>query len=543
MTVGIETTLTALAKSRNRAARHLLFELVFRNDDSLRDRALELFLPRAAIPDLLRLLASADDLSPRQQERLEQEGSRLSPALRSAFLSDDPVLFRQGIRWIEQLADIDQTPLLFQALYRDTPRRSVAAELLSRLAERYFHGPPPPTPVPPQAQRRFVQRLRDAVQRMTRHQQPEVVRAFLLATDDTTAITWLADPAHPAARAFRDTLRNSNQPRLWRWLWLLFQQGPVPADFDAIVRECADLPFIAFWLDQMEEVLEQLPSTPRFDLGPLHSLWKEPAAVWLTPGHESFRDLDTRRQIVFGQWAFASGLPIESLIDLLAWMLDAGRPATRAWAIVSLAPIPGPEASALILAGSFDEDPEVRAASLQHAAQRGVADVLPQLLDAQDEEAEKVRATARDTFHELTLDELVAMARQVDVDTRRRAGLLYTKMVPAVLTELRDRLASPDREQKFDAACVVRDLALADQLAPNLYPLLRDDDPVMNGVAVAALRETDNVTIPHQLIQGIHQDGGSFRANVLRLLEYWRRDGRTNALRQTASQWHDYLLG
>lgn len=535
MPFGPDRTFETLVSSNNLAALDLLLELFLHGPEARRDSALEALLARSSRDVQLGLIARFHLLSDRHQVRILAEGSRLSGAVRAAYVDPDPTVYRNACTLIRQLHDYDQSPLILGSLLGKDPARKADAErLFEDLTNELIAESALPAEARSQhdiegARQRFLGTLRQGMRRFAQHQADVVPLAFLMLADADAqeVLRIVREGSDPGHRAMVQVLRTRSDALVLRWVYRLLETLHPPTAALTLFAERDDRPFVEYLLDNAAMLAEPMIQA---------SLRRVHEVRWLDPRHPVLDDLEEERQFGLVVFAVHAGIPLERKIELIAWLLDVGKPRGRRAAACALAQIQGNDANQLILACLEDADPEVRVAVIPLLRQRGIPNVMGHLIALLDHPEPMVQQAVRGSLSDLSFARYISTYDQMQDPTRRALGVMMLRIDPNARQTLRDELATRHRQHRMRAARIVRLLELHQEFLSDLMALLADADRLVRREAIEVFAGLDEPGIVEELARPALDPAHQMHQGAREALDHLRREARHASMREAAQR-------
>ncbi len=491
MTTGVQKTEHVLARSRNRAVVPVLAAALQSSSGELRAAAIRATLRRLDIDSHTQLIRHFAKFTEAELHVLCEAHRAMphhaAPALKAAVLEGDAKLCGSACRIIVLCRAYDLFPALVKAA--DNPHHCHAVEIKStirQLAEllheeiaRWAAGDRTGRD-PSFARHQLLAALERSLQRHDAHHPDELVDSFLLLapSENRALLEIMQDAHHPAHSQLVATLSSGDSPAIMKRLVALVRDTEAPiAALEAIARR-TDLPFVEFLLHDLKYPVP---------LRVLHNMQRLRSVAWLQSHRDILLEFDGRAQAIAVELATASNIHRDSLLELLAFLLQSGLAEGRRSACQALAKFERPEANSFVLAALDDPDAGVQAAAARQLRPRRLPNALQILVSLLGSPLIEVRDAARSSLAEFNFVRYRSMFDLLDEHAVRTTGTLVRQVDHTARQKLIAELMSPSISSRLRGMEMAVAMGAVDDVREQLIKLTRHENAVLRQEAVAAL--------------------------------------------------------
>jgi hypothetical protein len=482
---GLTTTFAVLCASENEAASEALIPALESPLAPIRDRALETLLNRRSLTGHREIVARLHTFDDPWRKKVQENHTRLVPALREAVISSDRQVCVNGCRAAVWLRQYDLIPAIIAGL--EDPNNTnvtVLSEGLLDLAESLCEELAGPRQRNSSGDAQFVRRrvvgtLGTSVARFARHHRREIIEAFLLLTyrDDAVLRQILQDPYHPAFVVLVEMLSKITHDAVIGLLLSFLDDPRAPSAALSIVSKRCDPNFVA-------RLLGKVGRDPSGAV--VRNLKRIESIAW-TRDTTALEACDDVEQAAAARLAVVSGIPRAQAFSLVEHLIQHGKAGGRRAAADALEQFRGADANLLALEALDDEDPEVQSKILMQLRGRGIPGALARLVEMIDSPHDSVRNAARKSLAEFSFSRYLASFDLLEEDVRASTGDLVKKVDSQTVPLLRAELGSPVRSRRLRGVAVARALRLVPEVEEAVLLQLKDEDHLVRSEAAAAL--------------------------------------------------------
>ena len=482
----VAKTFDLLSTTENEAAVHVLTAALESRHAELRNQAIDAILSRRGSIGHRTLLRRLHLLPMDCRNRIKQHQNQMAQALRDVILDTDEQTCTNGCQAVLWFREYDLIPALINALIdQGNPNVELVGRTLLDLVESLYAELASPGEFrgrrdPQIIRQHIVTALELAAGRFSQHHRREVIESFLiLANRDNVVLKHiLADPHHPAFVVMIEALSHSQRGGVIRLLLALLDDPNSPSAALSVIGNRHDHRFMQFLLRKIGH--EPSKATAR-NLKRIESIgWiRNPAVV--------IDELDAAAQHSMVKMVLASGVPRQSAFEVIAYILEHGRPAGRQAAAEVLGEFNGARANELVLACLDDDDSQVQANAIPQLRRRGIPGTLSRLVELLDSPHAVVRRAAQESLTEFSFQRFLGAFDMLDEEVRHGTGMLVKKVDPQVIPLLADEMKSPMRTRRLRALVVARTVEVTEELEANIIAMLDDDDHLVRVEAAASL--------------------------------------------------------
>lgn len=530
MTDPLVTTFDILATSKATVAVELLVSAIDSKYSVIHDKAVGALLRRGTTRCQTEVIRRLSALTPVGRNLLEDQGTRLSGALRQALSYGDEPLRANALAIVGAMECYDQVPTLLEILeQRNDPFQPAVCQTLQELTNRLYehlHAPAGRRPSDrflrnlPQARQSVLTALEDACNRFdSLSYAHEVIECVLiLGEPDHFAVRKVLLNSAPACRETAgNLLLNSKHPGVMRLIMeFMGENYPNAKAIEAFERR-ADPEFVFHVLrafpprltDNQQKNFKQLTEIDWIsdDLLPLEAI---------PPGlHEAL--------VAFVQ---STGMSVADKVEIQKWILLHGTMKARQAASQVLDKL-APDAIRGILFTSLDaEDEDIQAWATSQLRTQGVPEAIRLLVERLDSPLPAVRETAREELGSFNLNLMLNIFDHLDRGVCLKAGALVRKIDPECKQKLGEELSNPILRRRIRAARAAEALGLAREVQTGLLAMLADEDALARRTAAEALVAVPTPEVVARLTKLFDDDPSArVREAAKRSLVEFRRAG------------------
>jgi len=526
MSKGLATTLRLLSKTKNEAAVGLLIPALDSAHPAIGEGALAALLDRHSEAGQKEIVRRLHTLNERWEAIIEGNHAHLSHALRDAVLATQPQLCANGCRGALWFHEYDLLPALINAAEDESnPNRELVATTLLRLAELLYEELASPRDYrnrrDPQLVRQHVLgNLEQSVPRYQKHKLAAVIEAFLLLVhrDNVLLKQILMDPLHASYLPIIDVLTHSSRGGVIRLVLSFLDDPAAPSSAITLLAHRSDSRFV-------ECLARKIGSEP--SVAAAANLKKIENIAWLQSEPVILDKLDDAAQHGAMQLALRSAMSRKSVLRMIEWLMQHGKPGGRRAAAAALAQFNGAEANALCLKSLSDADPHVQADAVRQLRQRGIPGALARLIELLESPHALVRAAVRESLSEFNFKRFLAAFDVLEDEVRRSTGVMVRKIDSEALPQIQEELTAKSRTRRLRAIAAAVAMGAIGDLEGPLLDRLSDEDHLVRAEVARALAGCNTSAVR----QALAQAGGDRSVIVQEAAEQSLR-----LLRETAPQ-------
>ena len=522
----LDTTFQLLQNTRNAAAVPVLVTALSEPEATIQQAAVEALLSRRSRQGQLAIVSCLDRLAPSAQDEVHRQAVRLDSGIRDALASRDPRVQENASALLAQANDFSLAHLLICCLSEgDTSTRRVAMDSFRALIGRYQQlveqaagGESVPVDLE-QARSTLVAAVRKGIDTFAAHGEPGLIECYLVLTQapDELIVQVLMGDRHPAHAALMELLRTTTCAHVVRWLLDLLRRKESRDLALRLLTSRRDEPFLQLLLSQVHWLSDAWVSAQFKRVRHL---------PWLSFDTEFLCQADGRLQASAVILGSQLGLPPAQKLALYAGALRVAQPEARRAAVCALGHLNGPDADALLLRCTADQDPQVQAAATQEALARQLTEATGVAIRQLDSDNPQVRQSARTALARYDFDKYWRSFDRMDDWSRREAGRLIRKIDPHMGSLLAQAVQSTEKAQRFRAVRMIALLGVDAETAPHLVQLAHDPDHMVRAHAVRALDGVASHEAAQAVGASLADRNGRVRANAVQTL-YRLNDPRT----------------
>jgi len=523
----LKKTFDMLACTTAPQAVDVLVYALDQDDPLVRSLALETLLkrhtPRGHVEAIRRLNSFPPDL----RQRLHEACLSLEPAIKHALTYGDSELRRNTLVLLREAECFEYLPLLIDVLQEfEADTYPAALETFQHLVERLYRlldGDEASSLAEDLTRRADLEKIRSRVlehlqvvceQNPSHPDLARLIEAILIlghrSHDAVKFILWHSEPA--CRRVAGDLLLTSRHPGVMQLvLDFMGRNYPHPKVFEALAQR-DDPEFIQHLLKWFPKQLTRVQAANFRQLERIR---------WL---EDMYRiALDRLPNELHGSLVAlirASGIPQETRLRLLEWILRYGSAEGREAASVVLPQLSEETAHDIILAALATNDPAIQAWAARQLRRLGVANSLEVLVELLDSPSQEVRDAARRELDDFDLHRILDLFEQWDHESCRRAGQLILKIDPQAIEKLRQELAHPVQWRRIRAAHAAQALELHGHVIDDLIALLGDPAALVRRVAVDVLGSVQSDKVLRALKNLVNDPSPRVREAVARAVRH-----------------------
>jgi HEAT repeat protein len=485
----LQATFQFLAETENEAATAVLIAGLADPHQTIRCHSLRALLDRWCPEGHREVFRRFSTLDEQCRQVIHERPERLASAIREALQDPSPRACQSACDAVIAFRLYGVLPALTSVLVET---KTAHAELLARtaleLTELFYaelSGAEDQLKRKPRdsLRDRITSCLEDAVRKFHRHEQAEVVEAFLLVAKpkNATLRQLLQRPDERSHGPILEALSSSPRGGVIRLLLGFLEDPQMPRVVSKVICSRCDTKFV-------EHLLRTVGTTPSKTVAGTLSRFE--SIAWAKPPDgRLFDELDDSAQAVAVQLLLLSSMDRQRVLETIEYLLWQGKPGGRRAAAKALEQFDAPEVSALVVEALDDPDPQVRASLLVQLRRRQIPQAFSLLVGMVDSPEDEVKRALRQAMPEFTLDQFLANLDAMDEELRPTAGHLVRKIDPDILGHLTAELESLSPVSRRRAVVAASVMGLVPELEEVVIGLLSDEDHVVRAAAAEALAD------------------------------------------------------
>ena len=522
MSDGLKTTCRVLAKTNNEAATSALIHALDSPETAITEGALAALLDRRSPTGQREIVSRLHVSGDAWRAVLEDRSEKLSHGLRDAVLSGDVQLCRNGCQAILWFCDYDQFPTLINAAEDESNEsRDLCAQTVIDLAEmlceelsrtRDYRNRRDPNLV----RQHVTHALENSSQRYSNHKRTEILESFLIlcGRENVFLKRILADPFHPCYLPLVEVLVNSQRHGIMRLVLSYLDDPKAPTAAIGAMARRKDDGFLRLFLRKIG--FEPSPVCAK-------NLKKIDSVSWLQEDLDYLLTLDEAEQHAAVQLGCHCGMNRLEVLRILRFLLAKGGAMGRRAAAEALVNFSGSAANQLALSALEDEDPIVQATIIRQLRGRGIAGVMPRIIEMAESPHHAVQVAVRETLDELSFARFLGTYDTLEDDVRRSTAALVRRINPECWKELLVELKAKGRSRRLRAITMAQEMEVTDHVEEELIVLLEDDDHMIRCEAAESLGACNGKQVIEVLRQRLLDRSVSVQeaaeASILRIME------------------------
>lgn len=485
---GINKTFQVLAESRNKAASRLMVDAIESSHDEIRAKACETAAKKpnhAAHSEIVRHFCTLDETA---RKKLAANSDRLFGAVRSALLSPDMEVQKNGCQAAVSLALFDLVPTILMAI--ESPGHSAESEQLLEETLLEMIGNLSVELIHPKNRKHHLElvvseislAMERAVNNYNRHRKRVVFQALWLLREASESIlrTIMNDPHHPAYQPFLRCLLESDDPNLFGMVAFFVQQPDMPAAIAAAIAKRTDRAFLECLLkvvgyDPSEVVKKNLSQVRRFE--------------WMKYYKKMVLDLNEGYQHLLVLLVVYSGMHREETFGVLNYLYHHGKSASRRASVEHATTFRGAEANQLFWEASMDTDPEIQAMALRQLRSRNIPKGVCRLMECLDSPHAEVRQTVQECLPEFRFERFLECFDQMNLEQRETMGRIIKRIDPETIQKIERGLLSDSFFERMRVMELIHYSQLVPALEEELMGMLYEEDARLRLKAAELLAE------------------------------------------------------
>lgn len=490
MSSGVKATFRLLAQTQNRAAEDLLLVALDGPDPDLRDEAIRALLARRTPEANAAIFQRLPQMDPRARAVVSERSDRLAKLAGEALVQPDPQTVETACRMIVEYRLYEAADALVAALGEGTnPFAPAIARAILDLTEAFYADLSDPA-----VKRKGLENVRlrlttcleDGTRKFFKHQQPEVVEAFLVLAKQQNAVlrNLLSRREEATFAPLFDTLTHSERGGVLRLLLSFLDDPQMPLAVVEAICQRSDRRFV-------EYLFRFIGDGPSKNVA--ESLRRFEKIVWAKPGHPLLAELDEPCQRGAVELLLLSGMKRPALQQAIHHILQNGNAGGRRAAARALASFDDAESNVLCIKALNDPDPEVRAEVLRQIRSRNVPNAMLLLIRMVDSPEPAIKEALRDAMPEFTLQQFLANFDSLEEELRETAARLVTKVDPEAVSLLRQELRHRSPVRRRRAVLAAEAMGVVAEIESQVVELLTDTDHMVRVAAAQALAGCQSV--------------------------------------------------
>ena len=487
MNIGLDNTLSVLAKTDNEAALRVLVPALDSPHSSIQLGALRALLQRRSPAGHQEILRRLHFMPSSWKSVISEHRGRMLRTLRDAVLSSDAQRCSNACQAAVWFREYDVVPTLLNALGQRTQQQrellaATVLELVKALHTELLQANSEPNRGrdPQIVRSHTVTALEASVEKFLIHERIEVIESFLLLTSRENPILGrlLTSQHHVAYSPVVSVLSEGQHPAIIRLLLSFLEDPHVPPSVLKVIAGRADLKFV-------QSLLRKIGRAPSRAVA--QNLKRIESIRWLRGSPAFYDQLDDAAQHGVVRLVMASGIPRLQAFSTVEFILMRGKPGGRREAAEALKQFNGVEANALALRALHDRDPQVQATIVGQLRRRSIPGVLSELVELIDSPHALVRKAVRESLSEFHFNRYLGAFDILDEEVRQSTGALVMKIDPQATHLLRREMRCGARGRQQRALAMAQAMDAVEQIEEDVIDLLKDGDYLVRAEAASAL--------------------------------------------------------
>jgi HEAT repeat protein len=519
---GLARTMSVLAKINNDSAVPILVDCLDASDDEVRRAALKALLHRRTSSGHRQLLERWDELDSGEKEIIADYPSRFASTIRETIVSEENDLSDFAFEAVVYVREYDLLPALVSACEKSNhPHHDTATQsllLLSEMLQQELSGPRnyKRQTNPRRTRKNIIGVLEASIQRYSRHNCAEILKAFLLLAGRENSILKhiLQSRKHDAHNPMVEWLGDSTRSGVLRLLASYLEDADIPAVILKIISQRSDLELLQQVCNRFSA---NISNTAKRNLSKIDSL------AWLS-NFDIINFLDEQQQSTIISISQASGVSPLKTFGLIKHVVRFGKPIARKTAASRLIDFQGSETNKLIEEMLNDSSPEVVAIALKQLRRRGIPGAVAILIERLDSVEPLIREAALSQLSEFNIKRFLTAFDLLDYDVQRSTGALVKQIDENTIPQLEIEFQAQTRLQTIRAIEVVAALDVVGHFENTILQFIYDEDYFIRSAAVRALGRGESLASA-QTISELQQDPNAAVREAANQAEEERNNG------------------
>lgn len=509
MAKGIEITIQALAKSKNKAANRLLDVAITSSHEEVRKLAGREVISGNGKRGIAELIRNFDPNDPEMVDLFQDNREKAIPALRAAILGADRQLSRNALRIANTQKFFELIPLLltvFMDQQEDAENGSFLSDAIMKLLGKYAEA------LEERKNRRLLYRtilpeilnvVSRGVRDFHRNDPILILRVYLILYpyipfEDEFARKILRSTSLTAFASFQQILMEDDEPGVFHLIEFCFDNpDPPPLALNAFAKR-TDRAFLAFMFGKIRERL-----SVEFE----KNIRKIEHFVWMDQLPTLLPQLRDEEQSGLVRLLEHLDLPQERLRENLTKIFRLGRLLGRQSALDALSKDGSEQVSQLIWQVTEDAEPEIQATALRLLKARNMPQATSRILHFVSHPNPIVRETVQQLLPEFRFNRFIENFDQMTEEQRRMSFNLVKKMDSQTIDELSRMLMLGQPLEKAKALLCVQYGGIVGQVEDALCSVLAKGElPTLRCKAAELLAEGRRELSRGTLVQAYHRD-------------------------------------
>jgi hypothetical protein len=510
MTKGIDITIQTLAKSKNKAAGHLLDLAAQSSDAEVKKQAGREIMSGRGKRAVSELIRKYDPLDEEINVLFKSNRDRALAALRNAVVGNDKQLCRNALWIAENLQFYELIPSLL-TVYMDqqegvdsaavsTAVVKLLGQLTSALDERKnkrtLYGIILPD---------ILGVVNRCVRDYHRNDPPFILQVFLALypyipdEDELNLKRFVRDPALPAYLPLQKILLTSSDKNLYRFIFYCLDNIDPPAVAVSVFSHRTDADFLAYIFGEVHELLS-------FDFE--NNVKKIKGLAWKEQLEGILPLLPEPPQLGLIKLLDHLALPSAEYRKILMQVFQGGRPASRLAALKSLAKVEGEDIDQFIWQQTESTDPDIQAEALSLLKVRDLPRAAARIVQFIDSPNAAVRIAVRKLLPEFRFERFFENFDQMTEEQRRVTSHLVKKIDENMPEEVSEILKTGTPIQKAKALLCTEYSGIVALTEDALCDVLtKGESPALRCKAAELLAQGQREISRGTLVQAFHRDG------------------------------------
>ena len=510
MVSGYEKTIRLLAKSNNRAATALLAQAVNSSHEGVRKSACSEIISARSPKAMLDFIWNLELLDETTMQTLGENSAKLSSTIRTALLSHEPVLQRNGVRAALMFRVYDLIPSLLNSVADRTDKKAhenvPLEELLLRLTRSFLDDIL--SKGGPQSFHFYIldevgRILRRTILDFRRSDNPISLRIFLMLgryikDHEIKSSQILKNTIHPAYIALNGIVQIENDQSVFQFILDGLNHVNAPGLILSTISNRTDMPFLECLFNGLQNPVSKQAQA---NLARIHRL------EWTNSIRPIVFQLDDTGQEGLVNLIRFSGINEKDAFSIYRQIIQIGKSAGRSAAITELATYHGKEVDEIVWNAAEDSDPLVQAAALRQVRDRKTVDGAVELLQHLDSPYKVVRETVQSMLPEFRIDRFLETFDQLSEEQRMVTFKIVRKIDPNTIETLNRELHTGTTVMKARSLKCVELGKIVLPLEESLCNLLLHGEiPALRVKAAQLLISGKREISRHTLVQAFYND-------------------------------------
>lgn len=508
MAKGIDITIQALAKSKNKAAARLLDMALDSSHEDVRRLAGREVMSGHGKRGISELIRHFDPSDKEQVALFLDNREKAVAALRTAILGTDRQLSRSALRIANTQKFFELIPLLLSVFMdqQDDEDNSNLADAILRLLDKYVLA------LDERKNRRIIYgtvlpEVLKVVSRGVRdyhRNDPKLILQIYLTLypyvpeEDLDTKKYVRNPSLASYLPIQQMLLGEDNEQLFHFVFHCMDNSNPPQLAMSVFAKRTDKPFLTYLFNAI-----QAPVSVEFE----KNVQKIEHLAWMDQLETLLPQLREKDQLGLVQFIEKFGGTPDSVQEHLTTVFRFGRPAGRKAALKSLARISGERIDQIVWKATEDKDPEIVADALFLLKERNFPSATARIIQFVGNPNPKIHDAVQQLLPEFRFNRFLENFDQMTDDQRRISFNLVRKMDPQAIDELSNLLILGQPLEKAKALLCVQYGGIAVLVEEALCNVLsKGESPTLRCKAANLLAEGRRESSRGTLVQAFHRD-------------------------------------